>query len=206
MFQQIKPYPDMDISKVIFVTKGKDSLTIQAFKEHLVRHKGCVENVKEFSCDLSPAFISGIEEYFPSAHITFDRFHVMKLLNEAVDDVRRNEQKQEKDLKSSRYVWLKNPQNLSEKEKKKLAALSSRKLKTGRAYRMKLVFQEQFTHDEATALEGLKKWYWWATHSRLDPIKSFAVTLKKHWDGIIRWFTSKITNGILEGLNSIVQF
>ena len=71
---------------------------------------------------------------------------------------------------------------------------------------MKLVFQEQFTHDEATALEELKKWYWWATHSRLDPIKSFAVTLKKHWDGIIRWFTSKITNGILEGLNSIVQF
>ncbi len=198
-------FVDMDTSKVIFVTKGKNADTLQAFKDHLETHKGNADQILEFSSDLSPAFISGIAKYFPKAHITFDKFHVMKLLNAAVDETRRAEQAQEKDLKSSRYVWLKNPNNLSQKERTKLESLSSRKLKTGRAYRMKLLFQELFTYDEERALIGLKKWYVWATHSRLEPIKAFAKTLKKHWDGIVRWFKTNLTNGILEGLNSLVQ-
>lgn len=198
-------FVDMDTSKVIFVTKGKDSDTLKAFKDHIGMHKGDAEQIAEFSSDLSPAFISGVAKYFPKAHITFDKFHVMKLLNAAVDETRRSEQIQEKDLKSSRYVWLKNPCNLSKKQQKKLDSLSSKKLKTGRAYRMKLLFQELFTYDEDRAIAGLKKWYVWATHSRLEPIKVFAKTLKKHWDGIVRWFKTKLTNGILEGLNSLVQ-
>jgi len=198
-------FVDMDTSKVVFVTKGKDADTLEAFKSHLEAHKGRVDQILEFSSDMSPAFISGITDHFPKAHITFDKFHVMKLLNEAVDATRRSEQRQEKDLKSSRYVWLKNPGNLSIKEQTKLESLSGRILKTGRAYRMKLLFQELFTYDEDSAIEGLKKWYFWATHSRLEPIKTFAKTLKKHWDGIVRWFKTKLTNGILEGLNSLVQ-
>ena len=198
-------FVDMDTSKVVFVTKGKDADTLKAFKEHLETHKGIVDQILEFSSDLSPAFISGIAQYFPKAHITFDKFHVMKLLNTAVDDTRRSEQVQEKDLKSSRYVWLKNPCNLSLKERTKLDSLSSKKLKTGRAYRMKLLFQECFTYGEEHAVINLKKWYFWAMHSRLEPIKVFARTLRKHWNGIVRWFKTKLTNGVLEGLNSLVQ-
>lgn len=198
-------FVDMDTSKVIFVTKGKNADTLQAFTEHLKEHGADPGQIKEFSSDLSPAFISGITRYFPKAHITFDKFHVIKLLNAAVDEVRRNEQTQEKSLKSSRYIWLKNPSNLTKKDQAKLDSLSNKKLKTGRAYRMKLVFQELFSGDEKDAIKGLKKWYLWATRSRLEPIKSFARTLKKHWDGIVRWFTTKLTNGILEGLNSLVQ-
>lgn len=198
-------FVDMDTSKVVFVTKGKDADTLKAFKEHLETHKGVVDQILEFSSDLSPAFISGIATYFPKAHITFDKFHVMKLLNTAVDETRRSEQVQEKVLKSSRYVWLKNPCNLSQKERTKLDSLSGKKLKTGRAYRMKLLFQEVFTYSEEHAAISLKKWYFWAMHSRLEPIKSFARTLKKHWNGIVRWFKTKLTNGVLEGLNSLVQ-
>lgn len=198
-------FVDMDTSRVIFVTKGKDADTLKAFSDHLGTHKGSADQILEFSSDLSPAFISGVAKYFPNAHMTFDKFHVMKLLNAAVDETRRSEQTQEKDLKSSRYVWLKNPNNLSKKERTKLDSLSGKKLKTGRAYRMKLLFQEIFTYDEERAITGLKKWYVWATHSRLEPIKAFAKTLKKHWDGIVRWFKTKLTNGILEGLNSLVQ-
>lgn len=198
-------FVDMDTSRVIFVTKGKDADTLKAFSDHLGTHKGSADQILEFSSDLSPAFISGVAKYFPNAHMTFDKFHVMKLLNAAVDETRRSEQTQEKDLKSSRYVWLKNPNNLSKKEQTKLDSLSGKKLKTGRAYRMKLLFQELFTYDEERAITGLKKWYFWATHSRLEPIKAFARTLKKHWDGIVRWFKTKLTNGILEGLNSLVQ-
>lgn len=198
-------FVDMDTSKVVFVTKGKDADTLKAFKEHLETHKGVVDKILEFSSDLSPAFISGIATYFPKAHITFDKFHVMKLLNTAVDETRRSEQIQEKSLKSSRYVWLKNPCNLSQKERTKLESLSGKKLKTGRAYRMKLLFQEVFTYSEERAVFNLKKWYFWAMHSRLEPIKGFARTLKKHWNGIVRWFKTKLTNGVLEGLNSLVQ-
>jgi transposase len=198
-------FVDMDTSKVIFVTKGKDADTLKAFTVHLEAHNGTADQILEFSSDLSPAFISGITTYFPNAHITFDKFHVMKLLNKAVDETRRSEQMHEKNLKSSRYVWLKNPGNLSKKEQAKLDSLSGKKLKTGRAYRMKLLFQELFTYNEERAITGLKKWYVWAMHSRLEPIKAFARTLKRHWNGIVRWFKTKLTNGILEGLNSLVQ-
>lgn len=198
-------FVDMETSKVIFVTRGKDADTLKAFTAHLEAHNGRAEQILEFSSDLSPAFISGITTYFQNAHITFDKFHVIKLLNKAVDETRRSEQAQEKNLKSSRYIWLKNPNNLSKKEQAKLDTLSGKKLKTGRAYRMKLLFQELFTYEEDRAISGLQKWYVWAMHSRLEPIKAFARTLKKHWNGIVRWFKTKLTNGILEGLNSLVQ-
>ncbi len=198
-------FVDMDTSKVIFVTEGKDASTLQAFKDHLVAHKGKPGKIREFSSDMSPAFISGIETHFPKAGITFDKFHVMKLLNKAVDETRRDEQKEEKDLKRSRYVWLKNPENLTEDEQKKLASLSKKKLKTGKAYRMKLVFQELFDLDEEEGITELKKWHNWAIRSRLEHLKEFATTLMNHWNGIVRYFKTNLTNGILEGLNSMVQ-
>lgn len=198
-------FVDMDSKKVIFVAEGKDSLTIQAFKDHLCKHKGTVRNIKEFSCDMSPAFISGISEYFPMARITLDKFHVIKLLNRAIDAIRREEQLTENGLLSSRYIWLKNQNSLTSKQRRKLESLSSLNLKTARAYRMKLVFQDIFSSDAPLGIAALKKWYNWAIRSRLEPIKQFARTLKQHWDGITRWFKTKLTNGLLEGLNSIVQ-
>jgi transposase len=117
-------FVDMDTKKVVFVTEGKDSSTVQAFKAHLLKHRGDPDLIREFSCDMSPAFISGIKAQFPAAHITFDRFHVMKLLNKALDEVRRQEQATESMLKASRYVWLKNRSNLTAKQQKKLDSLS----------------------------------------------------------------------------------
>ena len=70
---------------------------------------------------------------------------------------------------------------------------------------MKLAFQEFFEQDPAEAPVFLQKWYFWATHSRLEPMKKAAATIKKHWPGIVRWFVSRVNNGILEGLNSLIQ-
>jgi transposase len=83
-------FVDMDTSKVIFVTKGKDAETLKAFRDHLERHKERTNQNEEFSSDLSPAFISGFGRYFPEAHITFDKFHVMKLLNTTVNEETEN--------------------------------------------------------------------------------------------------------------------
>ena len=158
--------------------------------------------------DMSPAFIKGVKKQFPETKLTFDKFHIMKVVNNAVDEVRREEQKDSRpELKRSRYVWLKNPQNLKQSQVDTLLSLVVKKmnLKTSRAYHIKLNFQELFNQPPAMAESFLKKWYFWATHSRLEPIKEAAYTIRRHWDGVLQWFKSDLTNGILEGLNSLLQ-
>ena len=198
-------FVDMDERKVVFVTEGKDASTVEAFTDHLVSHDGAPEAVREVSCDMSPAFISGVETHLPEAAITFDRFHVIKLLNTAVDEVRREEQRTEPSLKSTRYMWLKNPGNLTNAQAARVHGLSRSKLKTARAYRMKLVFQEIYRLPRNLAEAAMEGWYQWGIRSRLQPIMEFAQMLRRHWDGVLRWFTSQLNNGLLEGLNSLVQ-
>jgi transposase len=77
--------------------------------------------------------------------------------------------------------------------------------KTIRATHLKINFQELYTQPKEAAEEFLKKWYFWATHSRLQPMIKAAKTIKGHWNGILQWFESKMTNGLLEGLNSLIQ-
>jgi transposase len=198
-------FVDMDERKVVFVTEGKDAQTLEAFTGHLAGHGGAPEAVTEVVCDMSPAFISGVEAHLPEAAITFDRFHVIKLLNTAVDEVRREERRTEPSLKSTRYIWLKNPGNLTNAQAATVHDLSRSKLKTARAYRMKLVFQEIYRLPGNLAEAAIEGWYQWGIRSRLEPIVEFARMLRRHWDGILRWFTSKLNNGLLEALNSLVQ-
>ena len=203
----VSVFVDMATHRVLFATEGKDAATLERFKADFEAHGGDPEQVGEVCCDMSQAFVAGVEKNFPKAHITFDRFHIMKVLNEAVDEVRREEAKTRSELAKSRYVWLKNPGNLRQGQKEQLAALTLPRLnlKTARAWHIKLNFQELFQQPPEEAQGFLKRWYFWATHSRLEPIKRAAATIRRHWDGILRWFTSKLTNGILEGLNSLIQ-
>ncbi|MCU7526768.1 MAG: ISL3 family transposase, partial [Ignavibacteria bacterium] len=197
---------DIEKSKVIYVCEGKDSSTLSRFSEDLKNHGGFPTMIQSVSCDMSPSFINGILSEFPDAKITFDKFHVMKMMNEAVDDVRKQEQSKVKELKNSKYSWLKNEKNLSEKQSEKFLNLKNQNLKTVRAYNIKLSLQEFWdSQNRNEATQYLKKWYFWATHSRLTPVTEAAKTVKKHWDGILNYFDSRITNGILEGINSIVQ-
>ncbi len=131
----------------------------------------------------------------------------MKIVNEAVDEVRRQEQKERSELFRTRYIWLKNFKNLKPSQTETLEELTIKKLnlKTSRAYHIKLNFQELFNQPAEDAKAYLKKWYFWATHSRLEPIKEAAYTIKRHWDGVLRWFQSNVNNGILERINSLVQ-
>src|SRR5664279_4101534 len=112
---------DLDASRVIHACEGKGKATLKSIKEHL-ENKGVPEDqVTQLSMDLSPSFISGATTYFPDAEITFDRFHVVKLLNEAMDKVRKDERKEHDELKGHKYTFLKNRQNLSDKKEKSLA-------------------------------------------------------------------------------------
>ena len=200
-------FVDLEGPKVLFATEGKDASTVKRFKQDLTDHKGDPETIEEMCSDMSPAFISGVENCFPNAHLTFDKFHIMKILNEAVDEVRRQEQKDRPELFRTRYIWLKNYKNLKPSQTETLEELTVKKLnlKTSRAYHIKLNFQELFNQPAENAEAYLKKWYFWATHSRLEPIKEAAYTIKRHWNGVLRWFQSGVNNGILEGINSLIQ-
>jgi transposase len=131
----------------------------------------------------------------------------MKIINDAVDQVRREEIDDRPELKGTRYIWLKNQINLKESQSDLLEQLTIKKLnlKTSRAYHIRLNYQEMYLQPAQEAEAFLKRWYFWATHSRLEPIIKAAKTIKNHWDGVLRWFTSKINNGILEGINSLIQ-
>lgn len=203
----VSVFVDMRTPKVLFATEGKDASTLERFKTDLEAHQGDPSRIQEVCCDMSPAFISGVEKHFPEAQLTFDKFHVLKIINEAVDEVRRQEQQSRPELKRTRYIWLKNPENLKENQATTLETLQVKKLnlKTARAYHIRLNFQEFWNQPLQEAETFLKRWYFWATHSRLEPMKEAAYTIKRHWDGILRWFTSRINNGILEGINSLIQ-
>ncbi len=202
----ISLFVDIDQARVLFATQGKDAATVAAFAEDLRAHHATPEQVEEVCIDMSPAFIKGTAESLPNAHVTFDRFHAMKIVNQAVDRVRRAEQKVQHALKGTRYIWLRNPANLSQRQSATLASLPTRNLKTARAYRIKLAFQDLYSEETTEqAADYLKRWYFWASHSRLAPVIEAAQTIKMHWHGILRWFNSKIANGLIEGINSLVQ-
>jgi transposase len=201
-------FVDIEEKRTIFVTEGKDHTVIQAFVSDLVAHGGEPDNIEQVSCDMSPAFIKGVEANLPNASVVFDRFHVSKVINEAVDKVRKSEVEKNPILKGSKYIFLKNRENLTAYQKQRLEGiqLSGLNLKTMKALNIREAFQQIYQAPTAEMFDKLlRKWYFWATHSRITPIKEAAYTIQRHWDGIVNWFDYKISNGILEGFNSIFQ-
>lgn len=161
------------------------------------------------SCDISPAFIKGITENLPNAKITFDKFHLMKVINGALGDVRKAEAKGNTLLKGTKNIFDKNRINMTEKQLEHLQSkleLKGLRLKTVRALHIRESFQEIYNSEtKEEFINKLNKWYSWARRYRLEPMKEAAKTIKAHWDRVVQWYDSRINNGILEGLNSLIQ-
>jgi transposase len=192
--------------RVLFVTEGRDAGTVEAFREDLVAHGGKAEQVEEACLDMSGAYIQGLKRAFPNAELTFDQYHLTALLNEAVDTVRREEVREHPEWKGTRYVWLKNDWNRTAAQAATFEALKRRHLATVRATHLKTVFRDLFAYETAEEAEPLlKHWYFWATHSRIGPMIKAAKTIKEHWAGVIHWFASRISNGVLEAINGLIQ-
>jgi transposase len=197
---------DLDERKVLHVTEGKGKDCIKAIKTHLESKGMRTSEIAHASIDLSPAFISGINEHLPDAEIHFDRFHVVKLLNEAMDSVRVLERKEHEELKGHKYTFLKNKSKLSHKKSQDLSSLITLFPTLGQAYRLKELFNdlwEMETEEEATAF--LVEWCKEVDQSGIEPFKKFSKTVKVHWQGIINFCQTEINNGILEGINSKIQ-
>ena len=204
----ISLFHDLDESRLLFGCAGQDQVTVGAFAADLKAHNGDPEAIGVACIDMSKAYIAGVTKYLPNAEITFDKFHVVKLLNEAVDQVRREEAKTQPCLKGTRYLWLKDKSKWTRGQQASHAVLlPKRGLKTARAWRIKEQLREIYAADltlkEAETL--LTGWYSWAIRSRLEPIRDVARTIKKHWDGVLRVFETGATGGLQEGINSLIQ-
>lgn len=161
--------------------------------------------------DMWDAFITAARTHAPQADIVHDKFHISKYLNEAVDKVRRAEHKalmqdDDETLKGAKYLFLKNPENMNEKELERFKSLRMDKLKAGRAWSIKEMFSEFWTYSyQASAEKFFQRWYWWATHSRLKPMADVAKMMKRHLSNILTYLRHQITNAMMEGFNSKIQ-
>ncbi len=197
---------DLETSRVIHACEGKGKETLKTIGQHLESKGVGKEQITQLSMDLSPAFIAGAAESFPTAAITFDRFHVVKLLNEAMDKVRRVERIEHEALKGHKYTFLRNRQNLSDEQEKALAEMITLYPSLGQAYRLKVLFNDLWEMpDKVAATTFLTRWCAEVEEAKIPAFMAFSKTVRSHWSGIIHFVESRLTNGILEGINSKVQ-
>jgi len=134
-------FSDIDASRVIFVAETRRKEVVSEFTKDMKQRGYDPERIDLICCDMWDAYLNGIRNHIPQASVVFDRFHIMKQMNKAIEKVRWAEQKTNKDLKKTRFIWLKNPKNLTEKQAEQLIELKKLDLKTARAYQIKLALQ-----------------------------------------------------------------
>ena len=159
-------------------------------------------------CDMWQPYIDVIHVRAGQAVLVFDKFHIVSHLMTAVDQVRRDEIRekgpaQQVLMHKTRFIWLKNPWNLTERQHRRLSELQRLNLKINRAYLLKETFAHFWDYRRAGwAKRYLTHWFWWATHSRLPPLRNFAWMLRRHERDILNYFRMPIDNGTVEGLNN----
>jgi transposase len=203
----ITSFVNLDTHTTVFVVEGRGAETFKTFQERLLEKGGKVENIKAFSMDMSTSFISGAKEYFPKADIIFDKFHIVKSLNEALDEVRKAEHNNTKLLKGHRYTFLHLKKNLPEKKRSELETLLLTYPVIGKAYGFKESFMDILSNVYEDDTEAqIEEWCKLVLESTIRPMEKFVNMIKSHMFGIKTMFKYKaVNNGILEGLNSLIQ-
>lgn len=197
---------DRVAKKVVGISVGKDK---DAFAHALIDMEIRGADRTEIKCvtmDMSRSYIAAAGQYLTEACIVFDRFHIIKKLNEAVDQVRRTDQRQYDELKRSRYLWLKNNDNLTEEQKEMVNYLGAAYPNIGEAYRLKELLKNVLdTAHVNQKLGPLNQWMKMAWDSGLEPIQKFVNMLKTHWYGIKSYFKKLATNALAERINLKIQ-
>jgi transposase len=168
------------------------------------------EELEAISLDMWPPYINACRQDIPNADrkMVFDRFHIMRHVVDAVDTVRKREHKAlleagDTTLAKSKYLWLYSAENVPEKSRERFAELKDAHLKTARAWALKESLRELWDcQHEGQAAEFWRRWYFWATHSRLPPMIAAAKMVARHLPNVLTYFRHRITNAMAEGLNS----
>jgi transposase len=208
-------FADLQAKGVIFAKEGKDATTFQRFADALHAHNGHPKAITQAAIDMSPAYQKGIQDNLGNAKIVFDKFHTVALVNDAVGKVRRSKAQQgdiafKKQLKGSRWIFRKNPRNLTKKQAQDLESLDLKNMATGVAYRMRLNFQHVYrsSNKEIARKNFLKRTKWVRRKaskmgSLLTPMEKVAKSVEKHLEGILAHWKQRLKTAFMEGLNNV---
>jgi transposase len=200
---------DLDEHRVLDVAEDRTQAAADSLWNALPAEQR--QKVQAVSTDMWQPFVASTREHAPEAEIVHDKFHVSKHLNEAVDQVRRRENKAlraagDDRLVGSKQLWLFSPANLSKERKTELDALRQETLKTSRAWAIKEHFRRFWDYVyPTTAADFFRDWYGWAVRSQLPPIRDKAKMLRRHLESLLSYFQHPITNAVSEGFNSRIQ-
>jgi transposase len=201
-------FADAEQRRVLFVADGNERAAVETFARNFRLHRGQPSEVESISMDMWPAFISGAEQYFPHAQITFDKFHVIAKASEAIDKMRRIEQKDDPSLKGLRWVLLKDRGRLNAAQRAELDELVAQMTtkRTARAWLYREQLREIFTRKQPNVVRGLlKQWCSNVLRSKVEPMHEVASMILNHFEGVLAWVSSRQTNGFMEAINSLFQ-
>ena len=199
-------FTDLDSGDVILVEEGRRKEVFSRLYGWLIDKEGHPGSIDLFSIDMSKSYKAGIQENFAHSEIVFDRFHIKKAVNEAVDKVRKAEVRHCEALKKTKYIWLKNEQSLTENQRIKLDQfLAESTLETAIAYQMKTGFDTLWGVQPRAVEPLLQTWMENAIKTTFKPFEYLVKTLKNNYAGIVKSMKTGITNAAAEGLNSIIQ-
>ena len=214
---------DLNTKRLLFATEGRDHQTVVAFAADLKAHGGDPAEVKHVCMDMSAAYAKGAGLALPNAAISYDRFHVVAMAIDAMDQVRRAEMRDEPDtvdaalgetdrktLKSLRWGMRKNPVGWTGKQLDAMHWLQRSTLKSARAWRLRMALREVYAraraHNSAEQAAGeLRGWLSWARRCRLDPFKKLAATIKERFDAVVRGMLDHRSNAFVEAMNGLLQ-
>jgi transposase len=203
---------DLQRSRVLYVAEDRTQASLNGFWETLSDEQ--LASIQAVAMDMWDPYIASVRENLPGADskIVFDKFHIAKHLGEAVDRVRRRENKTlraagDDRLTGTRYDWLRHPARMETKDRQEFAALRDSNLKTARAWALKEAAMALFTYVyERPARKHFRWWHGWAVRSRLQPMVETARMLKRRLENILTYLRHRITNAASESINSKIQW
>lgn len=190
----------------VWVEEGRSQATVGRFFDELGPER--TAKLQAVSMDMCKPYIAEVRARAPQAEIAFDPFHVVKLANEAVHDVRRTDARTHKGtteaqvLKGARWALLKAPDSLTGDEALRLAEVAQMNHRVFRAYLLKEELRALYTCSPETAKAHLDGWLRWASRSKLQPFVKLARTIRTYAAGILAAIRLGLSNGRLEGLNN----
>lgn len=199
---------DLQEASVEYIGEGRKEASLGAYFDAFALDER--EKIEAISLDMWPAYINACRDKVPGAQrkMVFDRFHLMRHVVDAVDKVRKHEHNSlikagDQTLTRSKYLWLTNPANMTEAARARFEELKGAELKTARAWALKQALRALWSYTSPTwAAKFWRRWYFWATHSRLAPMIAAAKLIARHLPNVLTYFTHRITNAVAEGLNS----
>jgi transposase len=214
---------DLGAKRLLFATEGRDHQTVLAFAADLKAHGGVPEDVRHVCMDMSAAYAKGVALALPAAQISYDRFHVVSMAIEAMDQVRRAEivddsarvrsalgAEDRKTLTQLMWGMRRNPAGWSRAQLHAMHWLQRSTLKSARAWRLKMALREVYArarahNSAAQAATDLRAWLSWARRCRLEPFKKLAATLRQRFDAVVRGMTDHRSNAFVEAMNGLLQ-